>query len=460
LRILQLVHGFPPHTWAGTEVYTLELSSALRRRGHDVTVVARAPALAGEAEWNVSPDEFRGLRVLRVARSVEGLPIGESYKPRGARATFERILDDEQPDIVHVQHLLHLSVEWLDVLHERGLPHVLTYNDYWTLCARVQLQRTNGALCAENQGLGCLWCLKNKAPVLVPLARRVLPVFDPLVRRVLARLHPQRRLGELARDWIETAARPEEILVRCARADLGLAPSRFLRDKLLASGAFEPARLVHSDYGMRPPGELAPKLARAQGTTLRVAYMGSLVPYKGLELLVRAFVALRNEPIDLAIHGDYRPETDAFHARLRDLAQGSRVCFHGSFDNARLSEIYRSIDALVVPSTWYENSPLTIHEAFLHQTPVVASDIGGMRELVTHERDGLHFKTGDPGALAAVLRRLAREPGLLDRLARGVPRLKTLEEDAAQMEARYVALVEARPTPIIRPNSPRSHSRR
>ncbi len=78
------------------------------------------------------------------------------------------------------------------------------------------------------------------------------------------------------------------------------------------------------------------------------------------------------------------------------------------------------LDALVVPSVWYENAPLVISEAFAAGLPVVASRLGGMAEAVRDGIDGLLFAPSDPGDLARVLRALATEPGLLDRLAAGV----------------------------------------
>ena len=148
---------------------------------------------------------------------------------------------------------------------------------------------------------------------------------------------------------------------------------------------------------------------------------------------------LRGVPAVLHIHGEFTPESDEHHARLAELA-GDNVVFHGRFDNQRLAEIYSELDVLVVPSLWFENSPITIHEAHLLRTPVVASGIGGMAEYVRDGVDGLHFPVGDAGALARVLRRFVDEPGLIGELSRDFPRVKTIEENAREMEYRYRAL--------------------
>lgn len=444
MRILYVVHGFPPDTWAGTEVYTLELALAMQRRGHEVTVVTRAPAEGDEPEWSVRADEFQGLRVLRVARRVDCLSLGESYRPEGARPVFEALLDELRPELVHFQHLLHLSVDWIEVARARGIPTVYTANDYWPLCARVQLQRPDGRRCPENQGMGCMPCVKDKPPRLVPAARALFPLANPLLSWLRRSAPATGRLARFTRFWVDLRERQEHVVPAFASVDLTIAPSRFLRERLLATGRFDPARVVHSDYGMRPahPLERVP----APDGVLRFGFIGTLVPYKGIEVLLRAMQRSRSRACRLEVFGSFEPERDEYHARLAALARDSAVRFHGRFDNARLAEIYRELDLLVVPSTWFENSPLVIHEAFLHRTPVVTSDIGGMAELVRDGVDGLHFAVGDEASLARALARTLDEPDLLERLSRDFPRYKTLVQDAEEMEARYVGLLQERVT--------------
>ena len=107
----------------------------------------------------------------------------------------------------------------------------------------------------------------------------------------------------------------------------------------------------------------------------------------------------------------------------------------------RALEVYAEIDVLVVPSVWYENSLITIHEAFLTGTPVLASSIGGMAEFVRDGVDGLHFAVGDAQDLAAKMERVVSEDGLLERLqSADWMRVKTIDEDGAMTEARYRSL--------------------
>jgi glycosyltransferase involved in cell wall biosynthesis len=119
------------------------------------------------------------------------------------------------------------------------------------------------------------------------------------------------------------------------------------------------------------------------------------------------------------------------------------VVFHGGFDRARVAEIYGALDVLVVPSLWPENSPLVIHEAFMHGVTVVASRSGGIPDLVADGVNGLLADTFSPGSLRDAIQRLISDPDLRARLAAAAPPVKTIAEDGAEWDARYARLRSA-----------------
>lgn len=446
-RILYVVHGFPPDTWAGTEVYTLGLAQEMQRLGHEVAVLTRVPdgnevEQGGAPDFSVAESEFAGLRVFRLTNRTRHRSIRESYLDTRADAAFRRVLARFRPDVVHFQHLIHLSVGLPAVCRELGIPSLITVNDYWALCARVQLIRPDGVRCEESQGLGCLYCIKELDYEHIPHAKVVLPTLAPLVEIVEKENVPG--LWPIAAHVSEYRDVAERLEIACggyATCDFAISPSRFLREKLLATGHFEPHHVLYSDYGtltdkVRP---LARK--REANAPLRLGFVGSLLWYKGVDVLVRAMEQLGSRNVVLHVFGDFKPQSEEYHTKLAELAKacGERVQFHGRFDNGKVADVYEQFDALVVPSTWFENSPITIHEAFLFRTPVITSDIGGMAELVADGRNGLHFRAGDAASLAGAIARLCDEPGLLERLDQ-FPHVKTMAEDAREMEARYRAL--------------------
>src|SRR5690606_9463465 len=129
--------------------------------------------------------------------------------------------------------------------------------------------------------------------------------------------------------------------------------------------------------------------------------------------------------------------------RLLDDA-GPRAKFYGGYDMEELPRLIRQVDWVIVPSIWWENSPLVIQEAFAHGRPVICGDIGGMAEKVRHEVDGLQFRAGSAEDLADCLLRVLAEPDLWQRLRARTSRPLDYRTAAQQHEALYAALRAAR----------------
>jgi len=439
LKILYVLHGFPPDTWAGTEVYTLNLAKAMQARGHEVVILARSPGRAGEEQvpdFTVCEERLTDsgseLRVLRLINRLHYRRLADTFVDERADAAFLRVLATERPDVVHFQHLIHLSTNFVELAKEEGCATFLTMHDYWALCPRVQLIRPDGERCEESMGAGCFLCIKERRLEAIPAAKKAGELLGPIAELVAQ---------ATGRDeYADLMERHAAVLRAYKAADLRASPSRFLRKKMVDTADFDAHSLLYSDNGMRTDHVRAlTKRPHPQGK-VRFGFVGTLVWYKGGETLIEAMKLLEGRPCELHVWGSFDPKKDEHHARLAQLA-GSNVVFHGRFDNSKLSEVHAELDVLVVPSVWFENSPVTIHEAWLTKTPVVASDIGGMAEYVRHEIDGLLFHVGDARSLAAALVRFVDEPDLGPRLSEAAPEPKTIEDDAATTEFRYRGLV-------------------
>jgi glycosyltransferase involved in cell wall biosynthesis len=238
----------------------------------------------------------------------------------------------------------------------------------------------------------------------------------------------------------EIADRRARLLPLLAQPGAVIAPSRFLADQF--APFVDPERLHISRYGL----ELGPFLARSRPAgdgTLRIGFTGQIAPHKGVHLLVEAFRRLRpgGRATELHIYGGLEARPD-YVRRLRQIAGGDpRIHFHGRFENSRASEILAELDLAVVPSIWYENSPLAIMEAHAAGTPVVTAALGGMAELVRDGVDGLHFQPADATDLARQLQRLIDEPALLHQLRSGVVMPRSIDDEMQQVMAIYQTLV-------------------
>ncbi len=252
---------------------------------------------------------------------------------------------------------------------------------------------------------------------------------------------PLRRIGKsLARALSQRAQtrRVEERWQAMRRlggeVDLFLSPSRYLRDELIRFGL--PAeRVLLCDHGFSSEGferrRDLPDHAR------HFCFIGSPVPHKGLHVLLEAFEGMP-EDARLDVFGSLHYDP-AYSEWLKSRTQHPGVRLAGSICHDEVPKLLACVDALVIPSIWHENSPLTLREAFLAGVPVVASRLGGHVELLEHG-GGLLYDADDPAALRAQLLRLYREPGLAQKLADDAPPVKSLASHVAEIEAIYERL--------------------
>ena len=441
LKVMLVVHGFPPESVAGTEVLTLSLARALRDRGHDVVVVHRTGAPEREAH-SLHPGEFDGFRTWQIVNHLDYPSIRETYHNRPIEDRFREVMARERPDVVHFEHLIHLSTALPGICRDLGVATVVTLNDFWFRCARVQLVRPDRTRCdGKPPILGCAACVANRPEwidVARALSRPLRRALAWMARRLGPRLPDERgEFGQRVSNVVWLALRPETMLSELSKADLVICPSPFLKTKMIEAGMVDD-RLVVSDYGMETAW-LDRYRRQPAADRVRIGFVGSLVWYKGLDVLARAFQRLTEPDVELHIHGDDRSREEFRGTRREVEAAVTRdgLFFHGPFAPERIGEILSELDVLVVPSVWFENSPLAIHEAFQAGVPVVVSDLGGMRDLVTDGAGGLRFEAGDDASLVRVLRRLVTEEGLADRIGRAAPLVKTTSENAAEMELRY-----------------------
>ena len=147
--------------------------------------------------------------------------------------------------------------------------------------------------------------------------------------------------------------------------------------------------------------------------------------------------------VELKIFGDPSIAPD-YYAHVRRMARNPRIQFPGMFDNAEVGRILSGIDVLIVPSVWPENSPVTIHEAYLAKIPVIASRIGGIPELVQDGVNGFLFTPGDATDLLSKINLFIEDRSLLERLRANIGPVKSIEENARELEGIYQELIEAR----------------
>jgi glycosyltransferase involved in cell wall biosynthesis len=457
LRILEVAHGFPPFDTAGAEVFAHGLSRALRARGHDVRVFHRVSDPA-RPEYAVEHAQVDGLPVVRINNTFrDSRRFEDIYRNDRIDAAFGQYLDRFRPSVVHFHHVTCLSTNLIAVARSRGIPAIYTLHDYWLICQRGQFLKTDLSICGGQDDGACVKCLAWP----LHLSRAAARIAPHLTTTGLTM---SSRSGATLKRWTKRAyrfyaaavpparaaarakvgARMDHVRAMCAQVDVFIAPSQFLRRKFVDFGIPE-ERILHSPYGFDTSYYTAPR-APGEGA-LRVGYLGTWIPPKGVHVLIEAFNGIADERASLHIHGHAVPYEGYpdYEERLRALIRSPRIFLEGRYENRRVGEILSGLDVLVVPSVWFENSPLTVQEAFLAGVPVVASDLGGMAELVQHERNGLLFRAGDARDLRATLLRLLASPELRQRLRAAPGSVKSLAESAREHEQLFRARLAGGP---------------
>lgn len=451
MKILLVVHYYLPKHQAGTEIYTHILSRELKKR-HEVTILTSEDADFEPGRYEVAKDEYDGTKVIRILR---GQPpdFVSSYKDEKLDKIFGSILDDYQPDLVHFQHLYRLSIGFINECKLRKVPRVLTLADYWFICPSIIMLKPSYVRCTgPEKGVACAVCGNAVGEEFAGAAAAEMLGAGKTRQYVLQAMHALKRtlpqpIVDFAKDIKDKAVsassnsipqrrldlltdRNEAMLEALNNINLILAPSRFLRETYVYAGV-PPYKISYSDYGFEV--EKFPRRARKPfKSPLKIGYVGTIVPHKGVHILMDAFRRVNGATLE--IHGDLNHFPN-YVKSLQKLAKGKPVQFMGSFDNEKAGEIMSRFDLMVVPSLWWENSPLTIHEAFLVGVPVLASRAGGMGELVADPM--FLFEPGDVNELAKILQDFVNHPETLRALGDRRGEVKSIAENVDELENIY-----------------------
>jgi glycosyltransferase involved in cell wall biosynthesis len=391
--VLYVSHNHPVNRPGGAEQYAHELFRAIRDDGEfRPTFLAKAGppmstmAAAHDGTRLALNGAGSGEYFLYTDRGEFDLLFGTARDPGLYTREWRAFLEATRPDVVHFQHTLFLGYDMVREVRNTlpGVPIVYTLHEFLPICHHNgQMVRVDSfELCDHASPRRCNQCFPK-----IPAAKFFL--------------------------------RERFIKSALAAVDLFIAPSRQLGERYVSWGI--PAeKIMVEDYGRLPASSATPSPAtRARN---RLGYFGQITRYKGVDVLLRAMELLGQEgaPVRLTLHGANLEHQHAdFQATINELLarMSETVRFAGRYEPAALPSLLAEVDWVVVPSVWWENSPLVIQEAQMHRRPVICSGVGGMAEKVRDGVDGLHFTVGDPQSLADVIRRAVAAPDLWDTLS-------------------------------------------
>lgn len=357
MKICYISNLYPPAVLGGAEIIVQKTAQAMHDKGHDIFIITTSM----DSEEHITYDGDLRVYQINTTRlyqpydqtSVSGIkkPLWHLFDLKNSKTQkrIEEILEEEKPDIIHINNYKGLSLNVFKVGKKLDIPIVFESHDFSLICPRANLIRGNNTLCLK--------------PNIVCRS------YINIQRRLLS-----------------------------DNVDLMIAPSNFMIEKYQENDFFNETMTAKIPLAIDKETTRKPK----EYDTINIVYIGSLGKHKGVHTLIDAFKLINNPSIHLHIIGKGYDEEE-FKLKAKD---DIRIIFHGFVDNSKIDKYYEMANIIVVPSICYDNSPMVIYESFSHATPVVGSNIGGIPELVNDGVNGLLFKPEDPEDLKDKLEEL------------------------------------------------------
>ena len=397
LRVLVTSHSHPKLTKGGAEISAYALFEGIQSQPDTLGWFLGCSSKRTEVRAGSCISQPFGVSEFIYDPTVEF----DYFKFANPDPEFPKALDELisklAPDVVHAHHYAIFGVEVFRRI-KKVRPQtkiILTLHEYLAIChnhGQMVKTKTN-RLCRRETLLDCHVCFPYIPPQDFFLRKAYFLRFLASVDRFVA---PSRFLASRYAEWGIDAA------------------------KITVVENIKPAQ---PEPAPAPASGLPLSANRRTKSRLRVGFFGQMSPLKGINVLLDAAKVLherRVRGVTFDIFGDYVNQPSEFQEAvinaLNDEELGSNVIYHGPYENEDVNSLMRTVDIVVVPSIWWENSPVVIREALHNRRPVVCSNIGGMAEKVRPGLDGLHFNIGDASALAAVLEELMASPEALDKL--------------------------------------------
>lgn len=396
-RILIISHGHPDITKGGAEMAAYNMFKELIDKGIDTYFLART---AQTPHGGAAFSQRNNSREILFHTTMDDGFLYSNIKTRHMWQEFRDLILLIKPDVIHLHHYFLLGIEILEEI-KRSLPKakiILTLHEYLAICHNKGLMvKTNNKLCYKASSRDCHGCFPEKQP------------------------------GDFF-------LREQYIKRMFQNVDHFISPSEFLRQRYVDWGLQQNNISVIENGQIKINKISTPQVEKNDERKVRFAFFGQINPYKGIDILIGALAGLSmavKRQVVIEIHGaNLEHQTGSYQKKVTELLNkyGEKVHFHGAYEPQEMPSILASVDWAVVPSIWWENSPMVIQEAFNSGVPLIVSDIGGMAEKVRNGIDGLHFRHGSAFDLADKISLCVTDRTLRNKLAANVQPPLTIKE--------------------------------
>jgi glycosyltransferase involved in cell wall biosynthesis len=411
IRILFVCHDFPPHIYAGAQLYALNLAKTLNASGKAEVDVIYPEFWNDSTTCKLIQDNFEGVRVFRLIKDHT-----HAFAPSVRHPQVIEILDaffhKNSYDVVHIHELGQMSAAPIEIAKRHNLPCIMTLHTTWLLCFYWFLTTPDQNCCSGPESIQkCTACFmkfhnfKNERDEM----ERVVTQFMEFRMKYLKKMF--------------------SIL------DLRIAPSRYMKE------IYE--RFGFKNVQVRPLGMVAVNVPpKVEHPELRFGFIGQVSKRKGVNVLIDAFsqIAQKFPKVQLRIHGNQKDES--FASMIWDKTKHlSGVRYFGPYTHHEIGKIMSEIDVLIVPSYW-ENYPLVVQEALQHKVPVIASRIAGFPEMIHDGKNGFLFEVGNAKDLALKILKLCENPSMVAQLKENIDQVRDIIRDRDDYLKDYEKLMQ------------------
>lgn len=371
---------YPPQIVGGAELIAHYQAKLLHQRGYRVIIFAGEND-PGYARYSIRCEQYGELIVFRVSLRPEDYQLDAlNFSHPAVDRHFDILLDWLAPDIVHMHNITGLSAGIIQVARSKSVKTVLTLHDHWGICYKNTLIKRDHEICVDYTR--CAECLPF--------------ISDETGRRIPIRM------------------RQNFVKLQLSGVDVFVSPSLYLAEVYARAGvSIEKIRVIWNGVDVARFSSLA---KRPSDGGIRFTYIGHFGSHKGIEVILDALMLIPKThklSVNLVGGGEL---ADHIRGRVRGLGLEAIVKFWGRVDNSQIEGVFRETDVLILPSIWPENQPVSITEAMAARTPVIASDIGGIPELIIDGYNGYLFQPGSAKELAKKMMELAINPDRIQTL--------------------------------------------
>jgi glycosyltransferase involved in cell wall biosynthesis len=433
VRIIQATGFYYPDSSGGTEAYVRSLIKELKI--HEIDSIVAAPS---SAELLPVKYNFDGVEVFRypVPDKWHSEEIQGRKQPRGFEV-FEDWLRAQRADIYHQHSWTTGCGAWhLWAAKRLGLKTVVTAHVPGNVCMRGTMLLHGNTACDGKivpKRCACCWLQAKGMP---RLAARYLSKISQRLGHLLSlpRVGPALAADALA------VNRKNELQQMAAAADRIVAVCGWLYEALLANDV-PPEKLVLNRQGIGHAIKTEPRGRKSKNPdAVRFGFLGRWDRVKGVDVLVEAFKRVP-EGLSVELHVCATATGAGSEKYRRDVERLSacdrRIQFVPAKEREEVGAFLSGIDVLAVPSQWLETGPLVVLEAFAAGTPVLGSDLGGIKELVRQGYNGVLVAHNDVNAWTSAMVQLATDHAFLQRMRQEIRPVRTSSEVARDMAALY-----------------------